>query len=242
MGRTGFSTRPGFTVLTDCTAMRLTIPHYFDFGSEQLRTGHELLGPDAWDAVRETEGPFGLPRTRAEWEARAADPAAAARAHDIVRIARDLHVRRLCSYGVGTGVVELHLARAAPDVELVCTDFAPRSVARLEALFSEATVVQHDLLHDAPLAADLHVLHRVDTEFSTVELARILARFEKPVLFVPAQLLTARQAARELLLRVRHPRAVKAGWLRSEDAFRALWPNRGACDVQIGELPGFLLN
>lgn len=227
--------------MTHCAAMRLTIPHYFDFGAEALRTGAGHLGPAAWDAVRDSEGPFGLPRIRAEWEVRAADPAAAARARDIAYIARDLAVRRVCSYGVGTGFVELQLARDAPDLELVCTDFAPKSVARLEELFAEATVVQHDLLTDPPLPADLHVLHRVDTEFSNVELAAILTRFEKPVLLVPAQLLTARQVARELLVRLRHPRAVKAGWLRSESAFRALWPDRRVRDVRVGELPAFLL-
>ena len=116
------------------------------------------------------------------------------------------------------------LSRAAPELELVCTDYAPRTVDRLQTLFPEATVVQHDLCgRRARSTADFHLLHRVDTEFPTPKLARIVCGFHQPVLLVPSLLLTWPLVIREVLLRLRRPRATRAGWLRSEAAFRALW-------------------
>jgi hypothetical protein len=222
--------------------MRLTFPHYFDFSADRARVGSQLVKPSAWDAVRDSEGPFGLPETRSAWEAKAADPGTAARARDIAAIARELGARRICSYGVGTGVIELQLSRAARELDLVCTDYAPRAVRRLQELFFEATVIQHDLLSDEPLDCDLHLLHRVDTEFSNHDLARILVRFHQPVLLVPTQFLDWRVVVRELLLRLRRPRATRAGWLRSEAAFRALWHERlDTQDVLVGDARGFLL-
>jgi hypothetical protein len=227
---------------TTLPAMRLTIPHYFDFGADRERVGARLERPDAWDAARDIEGPFGLPATREEWEAKAREPAVAARARDIAALAIDGGARRLCSYGVGTGVLELAIARAAPELDLVCTDYAPRTVDRLHALFPEATVVRHDLLVDDPLEADFHLLHRIDTEFPTVDLIAMLTRFHQPILLVPSLLLTSQRALREVLMKARRPRATRAGWLRSEAAFRDLW--RGlfdARDVVVGDARGFLL-
>jgi len=222
--------------------MRLTIPHYFDFGVDRDRVGRRLVQPGAWDAARDTDGPFGLPDTRAEWEAKAADPALAARAQDIAAIVRKNGAKRVCSYGVGTGVLELGLWRAAPELELTCTDYAPRTVERLRTLFPEAGVVRHDLLADEPLDVDFHLLHRVDTEFPDPQLRDILARFQQPVLLVPSVLLTWRLVLHELLVRLRRPRATRAGWLRSEAAFLALWRDRfHARDVTVGSARGFLL-
>lgn len=224
-------------------AMRVTIPHYFDFGVDRDHVGRELVRrPDSWDAARETKGPFGLPGTRADWEERAADPSVLARVRDIAAIVGELEAKRICSYGVGTGVLELRLAQAAPELEIVCTDYAPRTVDRLRELFPEATVVQHDLLTDEPLDADVHLLHRVDTEFTNSQWRTVLARFQEPVLLVPSLVLTWRPALRELLLRVRYPRATRAGWLRSDSAFRALWRDEfRARDVTVGGAPAFLL-
>ena len=222
--------------------MRLTIPHYYDFGAQRERVGRDLADSAAWDTLRDGEGPFGLPSTRAAWEAIASDPATVARAEDVVRVARGCEARRLCSYGVGTGALELQVARHAPELELTCTDYAPRAVTRLRELFPEATVVRHDLLADEPVEADLHLLHRVDTEFSDPDLRRILLRFQEPVLLVPSAFLGGRLLLRELLVRFGRRRATRAGWLRSEDAFRALWRGaREATEVRIGETRGYLL-
>ncbi len=222
--------------------MRLTIRHHYDFGADRDRVGAELNSAASWDALRETAGPFGLPESREEWEAAARRPELAARAEAVARMARELGARRVCSYGVGAAFLELNLARAAPELELVCTDYAPRAVERLAALFPEATVLQHDLLTEEPVAADLHLLHRVDTELSNEDWPKVLARFEQPVLVLASELLGLKGLLRELALRVPGRRLTRAGYVRSEPALRALW--RGTHDdrrVQAGDLAGFLL-
>jgi hypothetical protein len=222
--------------------MRLTIPHYFDFGPDRGRIGGELRRPAAWDAARDTGGPFGLPESRAEWEAKAANAVTESRARDVAELARGCEARRVCSYGVGTALLELRLSQLAPELELVCADYAPRTVERLRTLFAGATVVEHDLRTEPPLPGDFHLLHRIDTEFSNEELARILGGFREPVLLVPTVLLDWRALVREALVRVRHPRATRAGWVRSEAAFRSLWAGRfDERVVSVGATRSFLL-
>lgn len=220
----------------------MTLRHTYDFGADGGTVGDDLVRPEAWDAVRDLAGPFGLPRNRAEWEARASSPELAARAHSIAALAGRLEAESICSYGVGVCAVELNLARLAPGLHLACTDYAPRTVERLGALFPEADVIRHDLLRDDPLEADLHLLHRVDTELSDDEWRTVLPRFRAPALVVPAMLLTWRSVAKELALRVRPGRATRAGYVRTEDALRSLWrPSHRDERLPVGDLTGFLL-
>lgn len=200
------------------------------------------MRPDSWDAMRDSDGSFGLPDSRIQWEQKAADGGVVARAVDIAAVARRMRARRICSYGVGTGLLELQLSRIAPELELLCTDYAPKTVERLSRLFREAEVRSHDLRTDDPLEADLHVLHRIDTEFQDRELQRVLARFVEPVLLVPAHLLDVRQLARELYLRFSSRRTTHAGWVRTEAALRGLWEKtHNETRLSIGGALGFLL-
>jgi len=221
----------------------LTISHYYDFGKDRERVGDDLVNPASWDAIRETPGPFGLPATREEWERAALTPEFAARADAIAGVARELGARRICSYGVGAAFLELNLVRAMPEAELVCTDYAPRTVERLARLFPEASVRLHDLYVDGPLAADLHLLHRIDSELANRAWRKVFARFQEPALLVATQLLEWPVFESELRRRLsRRPAPTRAGYARTEAAMRSLW--RGTHvdrPVPVGELAGFLL-
>src|SRR3954452_6445823 len=108
--------------------MRLTIPHYYDFGADRALVGDDLVRPEAWDGLRtQTAGPFALPAERDELE-RAADEredlAVRARAIDAWLGARG--VSRLASYGVGGALLEVWLHRLHPARELIVTDYAPK--------------------------------------------------------------------------------------------------------------------
>jgi len=163
-------------------------------------------------------------------------------AEAVVAVARRVRAGRLCSYGVGTAALERAIVREACRLELTCTDYAPQTVARLQTLFPEALVVRHDLLADGPLPADLHLLYRIDTEFSNAQLRRIFARFEEPVVVVPALLLGPRVLGREVYLRLFRPRATRAGWVRTKAALRALWtPTHDDTESRAGREPLFLL-
>lgn len=220
--------------------MKVTLPHYYDFGPERVRIGADLVHPAAWDAARETDGPFGLPGTREEWERAAADEPLRARALDIAALARRLGADRVCSYGVGSALLELNIAHAG--LRVTCADYAPRTVARLRELFPEAELVEHDLVRDDPLPGDLHLMHRIDTELSTRAWRSVFPRFHEPILVVPGLLLDLERGLKELALRVVRPRATRAGWVRTEDALRALWrPTHEDERVTVGGAPAFLL-
>lgn len=223
--------------------MRLTIRHTYDFGEAREGVGRDLAAhAEAWDTLRRQPGPFELPGTRREWEQRVLTPELGARAEAVVAVARLLAARRVCSYGVGNAGLEFNLARLEPGLALVCTDFAPKTVARLAELFPEAEIVRHDLRSEEPPDADLHLMHRIDTELDGVEWREAFRRFRRPLLFVPAQLLGWRALAGELARRLRTPRATRAGYLRSRDAVRDLWAGSHEDEpVAVGDLEAFLL-
>jgi hypothetical protein len=219
----------------------LTLPHYYDFGRERASVGTELSTPAAWDALRETDGVFGLPSERSAWEASACRPELERRARRIVAVLDGLGARRVCSYGVGGATLELNLVHAAPQIELVCTEAAPRTAERLRALLFEAEVVRHDLRHDPPLAADAHLLHRIDTEFSNAEWPEILGRFRQPVVVVATGVLGWAEVREELALR-RSGSATRAGWARSRRSLERLWGGSHTAEpIDVGDLPAYLL-
>ena len=225
--------------------MRLSISHWYDFGGDRPLVGSELAGEAAWDALRlDSAGAFGLPATRAEWEALAdADRDVEARARAVDALLDRRRVGTLASYGVGTAVPELWLARLAPERRLVVTELGTGTVARLATLFPEADVRRHDLRRDPPVAeADLHLFHRIDTELDDGGFRAVFARFRAlPVLVVATELLTVRAAVRELRTRARG-RATRAGLVRSRAAFEALWRDtHDGVPVRVHDLHGWLL-
>jgi hypothetical protein len=204
--------------------------------------GDDLVTPDSWDRIRGTSGPFGLPRTREAGESAASGTEFLAGARAIVEVASRLSACRICSYGTGAAFVEFNVKRLAPNIDLICTDYAPRTVTRLAALFPEAEVRRHDLLAAGPLEADLHLLYRIDTEFSDAEWHVILQRFADPVLLVTTELIGWPTLAREALHRLKRRRFTRAGYVRTEAAFLALWSGTQiATHLEIGDHDAYLL-
>jgi hypothetical protein len=204
--------------------MRIRVRHAYDFGPGRAAVGSTLLAPSAWDAARSLPGPFGLPETREEWEESAERGDLRERARDVVAVAREVGATRLCSHGVGTASLELNLHRLAPELQLVCTDYAPLTVERLRRLFPEAEVMLRDLTDPDPPPADLHLMHRLDAELDDDAWRSVLAAIDRPILFVPNVVLDLAGVGRELARRVlRRGSLTEAGWFRNEAALRALW-------------------
>jgi len=204
--------------------VRIRVRHVYDFGPERGVVGSSLLAPAAWDAARSLPGPFELAATRGAWEASAERGDLRERARDVVSVARALGAASLCSYGVGTASLELNIHRLAPDLKLVCTDFAPLTVERLHRLFPEAEVLLRDLAGSESPPADLHLMHRLDAELDDDAWRSVIAAIESPILFVPNVVLDLPGAAREVARRVlRRGTVTDAGWFRNEAALRALW-------------------
>jgi len=221
----------------------LTVPHHYDFGADRDRVGDDLLNPRSWDALRHTDGPFGLPGAREEWDRASLGGDLPERARAIAALVRRLGAGTVCSYGVGTALLERNLLRELPGTSLICTDFAPDTVRRLGALFPEADVRLHDLLHDPPPDADLHLFHRVDTELSGRDWHRVFERLrDRPVVVVATQVLGFHGLAAELRLAFSRRDPTRAGWSRTEAAFRRLWRSSHLDEpVQVGGLRGWLL-
>ena len=131
----------------------------------------------------------------------------------------------LASYGVGGAVLELWLLRLTPKRRLIVTDYAPRTVERLEALLPEADVRRHDLLADPPLPADVHLFHRIDTELTNAQAHQVFRRFAaEAVLVVATEVADAKRILLELRHRLRNRKQVtRAGWMRNRAAFEALF-------------------
>jgi hypothetical protein len=206
--------------------MRITMRHHFDFGANRSLVGDDLARPDAWDALRtQTSGPFSVAGSREELERHARErPELEQRAREIDRWLQENQVGTLASYGVGGAILEWWLERLAPQRRLLLAEYAPDTVERLRELFPVAEVHRHDLAADPPLDADAHLFHRVDTELTNAEWRQTLERFAgRRGLVVATEVATPRRLLQELLLRVRSRRLTKAGWLRTRDAFEALW-------------------
>jgi hypothetical protein len=224
--------------------MRLTVRHHYDFGADRATVGDDLGRPEAWDALRtRTSGAFALAETREEWE-RTADAhrelEARARRLDAVFARRD--AQKVASYGVGGATLECWLKRVAPGRDLVVTDYAPATIERLRPIFPEAECVVHDLAADPPVEADLHLFHRIDTEFDNRRWQVVFDRFaDRSIVFVAAGQVDLRGALAEVRTGLRRG-ASRAGWVRTRGAIEALWRHtHSSVPVDVGDLPAWEL-
>jgi hypothetical protein len=190
-----------------------------------------------------TSGAFALAGTREAWE-RTADehPELEARARRLDAVFARRGAQRIASYGVGGATLECWLKRVAPERQLAVSDYAPTTIERLRPIFTEAECVVHDLAADPPLEADLHLFHRIETEFDNQRWQDVLARFSgESIVFVAAGQVGLRGALVEVG-RGWLPRASFAGWVRTRAAIEALWEaTHCGVPVDVGDLPAWEL-
>jgi hypothetical protein len=201
----------------------LTVRHYFGFGVERAVLGDDLLSAAAWDALRtRTDGVFSLPTTRealirvarsySQWVERAA------------LLNAMIGDRTIASYGVGSALIEVLLLDLAPRRRMTLTQYAPATVERLTELLPDQVVVLHDVLNDPPLAADLHLFHRLDVSLSGRQWHQVFrALADQPILFVGEPVSPARAWKEMRLRRQRRANGVMAGWIRTRGAYESLW-------------------
>jgi hypothetical protein len=225
--------------------VRITVPHYFDFGEDRRLVGDDLVRPEAWDAIRiSSSGAFALPASRAEWESLVDGQADyAERARIIDRLVTDRGGGSIASYGVGVASLELWLSRLRPDRRLAVGEYAPETAARLRELFPEADVHRHDLLSDPPLETDWHVFHRIDTEFTNRQARSVFQRFsDRSVIVVATEVVDWREALNRVWRGVRNRNATRSGYIRNRAAFEALWKSTHDADpVEVHDLQGWAL-
>ena len=204
----------------------LTVRHVYDFGEDRSVVGDDLVRPEAWDALRtKTTGDFALPDDRGAWEAVATGrPDLVARAKAIDAWLARNGIESVASYGVGGASLEFLMWREAPKRRLVISDYGPATVDRLASVFPEVEVRQFDLLADAPLDTEIHLFHRIDTEFDNSVWRDVMRRFAGArILLVATELIDVHRAAHEIRIRRRNPNVSRAGWLRNRVAMERLW-------------------
>jgi hypothetical protein len=227
--------------------LRVTLRHYYDFGTDRAIVGDDLVRPEAWDRLRtKTGGVFAIPSTREEFVRTAegrADLAGRARAIDAWLERQGARV--VASYGVGGAALEWWLHKLRPHRKLILTDYGEATVQRLAEVFPEVDVRYHDLRRDDPLTADVHLFHRIDTELSHREWREVFTRFARaPILVVATEVLDFPRLLVELRVRARMKRrhAAKAGFIRSRAAFEALWrPTHTSQPVRMHDLEAWEL-
>ena len=205
--------------------MRLTLPHYYDFGPDRELLGEDLLGPDDWDSLRvEGRGSFRFPADPGEYAQLVAESGwQERRARAVAGWIADAGATSVATYGVGPGIVETWLRRLLPDVRLVLSDIAPLTVERLKIHFADLEVHRHDFCREQPLDADLHLFNGVDTELHDSLWRDVFRRFsDRRVVFFPNIPLGPKVIAGELWTRRPGRRPMRAGWWRTKDRFEQL--------------------
>lgn len=226
-------------------AIRLTLPHRYDFGADTPLVGNDLLRPESWDSLRtRTSGPFSIASDRDELETQAdARPEIGERMRVVDAWLRERDARSVVSYGVGGGLPEIWLMRIDPERKIVLTDYAPETIGRLRELLPEAEVHQHDLLRDSPLEADVHMFHRIDTELDNDQWRAVYRRFAgQRILVVATGILPTDEIPRQILSAIRNRGATRAGWTRTRAAFESLWrKTHQGTPMRLVDLDGWAL-
>lgn len=245
-----------------------TLVHRFPLEKSMSDERLNLTQAGGWDRARAEGGHFFIPEERARWiqlceedhHHESATGDLPQRAADILNVLTKHHLAAyIHSAGAGLGALEYHIAKAAPNVALTCSDFSRETCKRLKDVFHECREVQVlDLksktsIHQLSTLPEraLVVLHRVDPHLTNAEWRDAFASLReagvKHVLFVPHVRMDVRYAVncvmRQLKQRLKGGALAITGYVRSEKAHRSLFSTRYEVidEPMIGFTKSFLL-
>ncbi len=250
----------------------LTILHYFPFDeTTRLLKDGELNSVESWDILREHHPHFSISDKREEWlraseneiKKDGQDGGLVARAKDIVAVLNRLHITSLFSAGSGGAGLEYQIKKMKPDVHLVCSEYSPVAVERLQKVFIEAdkvilfdiknrdwSVTQKSSQENIDTKKHLTLLYRIDIHFTNTELKEIFKNMHdsgiENILLVLCGRITILGLRNRLKDRLKwkltHTPFVFAGYLRTEKTFEKFWKNMyTATEVDCGGLKSFFL-
>ncbi|KKP32388.1 MAG: hypothetical protein A2312_04670 [Candidatus Staskawiczbacteria bacterium RIFOXYB2_FULL_32_9] len=241
--------------------MKLIVKHYYCFGKKAENVGRNLLISSSWDTIRLDEDestPFSIPSNRNKWIEKCKN-------HTIMvergkAIANFLKIKRknfkkVISFGFGAGFMEYNLKANYPEIQISCSDFAPKAVERLKNVFTEADNVEvFDMLKDEWInygVDTLYILHRLDADFNNKQWDKIFCKMNQTgienILFVPCDiskigfLLKSKLGYFSQVLQGN--KMSFAGYLRNRNQLVALFDNYYKLQEEfpIHDLTGFLL-
>jgi len=210
--------------------MKLIVKHYYCFGKKAENVGRNLLISSSWDTIRLDEDestPFSIPSNRNKWIEKCKN-------HTIMvergkAIANFLKIKRknfkkVISFGFGAGFMEYNLKANYPEIQISCSDFAPKA---------------------------LYILHRLDADFNNKQWDKIFCKMNQTgienILFVPCDiskigfLLKSKLGYFSQVLQGN--KMSFAGYLRNRNQLVALFDNYYKLQEEfpIHDLTGFLL-
>ena len=243
----------------------LTIENrYVPLSGEKIEHKSDLATGELWDHLREKHPNFHLPTDRAAWlkmcesatDKDGLDGRQEQRAADIVQLLKKGKFETLFSVGVGSAALEYLIKKQHPDIQLICTDSAPKNVKTLQQVFYECDQIYEFNLFDTDWEISgqpdkrLVLLNRLDSLFSNDQWRRIFRSMHSArivhVLFISSYILNLKgiyniQKRLYRLKLLRKP-TVFIGWLRTLNVYQRFWQGLYEHEIlRLGGLTSFLL-
>lgn len=154
---------------------------------------------------------------------------------------------KIVSLGVGKGILEYHIKKLLPEVEIICTDYTQNSLELLKNVLLECNNFQvFDMLNDdwrIFKEMDALIMFRLSTEFSQKQWYHIFKEMHaagiKNVIFIPTELLNIKILLNEkiglLSSYIRRRKTTFCGWMYSEKEFKKFFSGKSPKALYIIE-------
>lgn len=213
----------------------MKIKHYFCFDKEiQYKMTSEKLNDQNWDILRtdETKSPFAIERSVTEYEKNCEESLEYKRvAERICESIKKNGYQNLVSVGVGKGILEWHIKKMLPELNIECTDYTKESVNLLKNVFLNCDNFRvFDIMKDdySVFGKDTVIMmYRVSTEFDNKQWCQIFDKLYNAgienIIFVPTEILNLKIALHEKMWLginyLRNKRSIFCGWMYSQGEF-----------------------
>lgn len=195
--------------------------------------------PNDWDILRTQDEHFSISENRNEWLRAVEGKLSRANgdikkdghsgsfipfSKDVIEFIRSKGFKRVFSVGVGIGGLEYQIKKNMPEIEMVCSEYAPKSVEMLKKVFTEADkIIEFDIKDEwGVIDKDtLVIMYRIDPHLTDKEWIRLFKTIPaENVLFIPNAFLTIKLAIKELWNR---NKGVFSGYVRTKKGYIFLW-------------------
>ncbi len=246
----------------------LTIKNYQVFGDVTLKMKDaELNSLEAWEVLRDEHPNFSVPEERKEWllvneevvKKDGQDKNLIKRAKEISEILKREKIDTIFSVAVGVAGLEYHIKKILPEINIVCSEYTPKSVDILKKVFIESKdVIKFDVTKDNwsyikekyLTQNSLCLIYRLDASFNDKEWRKIFENIYnsdiKNVLFIPTGVLTIlsiiNRKKREIKWFLNKTKFLFCGYIRTQSQFERYWQGLYNQEIfELGGLKSFLL-
>lgn len=225
----------------------MKIKHYYFFEDVQTKMSGRKINAQNWDILRcdEKKSPFAIERTVEEYEENCRKSVEYEKAADILcKLIVSYGDGKLVSMGCGKGILEWHIKKKLPDLNIECTDYTEKSVKLLRNVFTECNNISvFDMLNGdyGKWKGATVLIYRVSTEFTSKEWKTIFDKMYhagiESIIFVPAELLTFKtmfgEKTRKLINFLKGNPTTFCGWMYSKSEFLKMFRGNSNCNWTV---------